>query len=187
MAVSTRPSLPRARIFAVTAAAAAVLAVAAVQLLQDSALSLSAASSTHGPARTAPVPEPPTGTATTGGLTSGTRRAYRAAAAAMHADGIEITLSSGYRSPAEQEQLYQEAIAKYGSPEAARIWVLPPDESHHVRGIALDVAPREAAQWLDRHGVRYGLCRTMDWEWWHFEYGATWQRAGLCPPPRRRP
>jgi LAS superfamily LD-carboxypeptidase LdcB len=134
-----------------------------------------------------PVPEPPTGTAGTGGLTPGTLRAYRAAAAAMSADGIELTLTSGFRSRAEQQQLYEQAIDKYGSPDAARVWVLPPQESQHVRGVAVDVAPREAARWLDEHGARFGLCRTMDWEWWHFEYDAGWQRAGSCPPPRRRP
>ncbi len=137
--------------------------------------------------RTAPVPDPPAGTATTGGLTAGTRRAYRAAAAAMRAEGIAVTLNSGYRTPAEQQQLYEQAIAKYGSQAAARVWVLPPDESQHVRGVALDVGPKEAARWLDEHGARYGLCRTMDWEWWHFEYAAAWQRSGACPPPRRRP
>jgi D-alanyl-D-alanine dipeptidase len=66
------------------------------------------------------------------------------------------------------------------------VWVLPPDESHHVRGTAVDIAPRQAARWLDRHGARYGLCRTMEWEWWHFEYDAAWQRAGHCPQPQRR-
>jgi len=133
------------------------------------------------------VPQAPTGTAGTDGLTRGTRRAYDAARSAMRREGIEVTLTSGHRSAAVQEQLYRQAIDKYGSPEAARVWVLPPDESMHVRGVALDIAPKRAARWLDRHGARFGLCRTMQWEWWHFEYDAAWQRAADCPPPRKRP
>ncbi len=185
MALPTRPPLLRTRAVVVAVVAAVALAVS-VDHLWDGDVALGAAA---GDVRIAavPAPEPPTGTAPTDGLTPGTRRAFRAAAAAMQADGIELTLSSGYRSAAEQQQLYEQAIEKYGSPEAARVWVLPPAESRHVRGVAVDVAPREAARWLDEHGARFGLCRTMDWEWWHFEYDAGWQRAGTCPPPRRRP
>jgi D-alanyl-D-alanine carboxypeptidase len=131
------------------------------------------------------VPRAPTGTADTAGLAAGTRRAYLAARAAMAAQGLRMTLTSGYRSEATQDELYRQAIAKYGSPEAARIWVLPPSESQHVRGVAVDIAPREAAHWLDDQGVRYGLCRTMEWEWWHFEYRDSWRTSG-CPPMRRR-
>src|SRR4051812_48029566 len=121
------------------------------------------------------VPRAPAGTADTAGLAAGTRRAYLAARAAMAAQGLHMTLTSGYRSEAAQAELYRQAIAKYGSPEAARIWVLPPSESQHVRGVAVDIAPREAAHWLDDQGVRYGLCRTMEWEWWHFEYRDSWR------------
>ena len=28
----------------------------------------------------------------------------------------------------------------------------------------------EGAQWLEKHGGRYGLYRVYDNEWWHFEY-----------------
>jgi D-alanyl-D-alanine carboxypeptidase len=134
------------------------------------------------------VPRAPSGTASPAGLaglTAGTRRAYLAAQHAMAAQGLTLSLTSGYRSADEQAELYRQAIAKYGSPEAARIWVLPPSESQHVRGVAVDVAPREAARWLDDRGAGYGLCRTMEWEWWHFEYRAGWRSSG-CPPMRRR-
>ncbi len=120
------------------------------------------------------------------GLTPGTLAAFVAARTAMRAEGIELRLTSGYRSPRRQQQLFDEAVARYGSPEAARVWVLPPQESQHVRGVAVDVAPREAARWLDEHGARFGLCRTMEWEWWHFEHHPTWERTRTCPPPRRR-
>ena len=131
------------------------------------------------------APTGPAGTAGISGLTAGTRRAFLDAQAAMAAQGLHMTLTSGYRSPAEQAELYRQAIAKYGSPEAAAVWVLPPSQSQHVRGVAVDVAPQDAARWLDAHGSSYGLCRTMEWEWWHFEYRAGWRSSG-CPPMRRR-
>ena len=51
------------------------------------------------------------------GLNRGTRRAFLDAQAAMAAQGLHMTLTFGYRSPAEQAELYRQAIAKYGSPE----------------------------------------------------------------------
>jgi hypothetical protein len=48
--------------------------------------------------------------------------------------------------------------------------VLPPSESAHVHGIALDVRPVEGARWLERHGGRHHLYRIYANEWWHFEY-----------------
>ncbi|MER6898653.1 D-alanyl-D-alanine carboxypeptidase, partial [Amycolatopsis sp. NPDC000740] len=47
---------------------------------------------------------------------------------------------------------------------------LPPAQSQHVQGVALDVRPYEGAQWLEVHGGRFGLYRVYDNEWWHFEY-----------------
>ena len=97
------------------------------------------------------------------------RRAVRRAVQAAAADGVELRVASGWRSRAHQERLFADAVAKYGSPQAARRWVLPPDDSEHVQGRAVDVAPPEAAAWLDEHGVRFGLCRRYDNEPWHFE------------------
>ncbi|MFC9970816.1 hypothetical protein ACFVH6_07925 [Spirillospora sp. NPDC127200] len=55
------------------------------------------------------------------------------------------------------------------APEARRR-ALPPEESGHVRGLALDVRPTEGARWLEQHGRRYRLYRVYDNDWWHFEY-----------------
>ncbi len=89
-------------------------------------------------------------------------------------------ITSGKRSDAEQRQLWRDAIATYGSPEAARRWVLPAEESPHVRGEAVDVGPWEGAAWLERNGYRWGLCRTFVNEWWHFELATT--PGAPCPP-----
>ena len=108
------------------------------------------------------------------------RQIDRATAAAA-ADGVDLHVTSGWRSRAEQQQLFQAAVRKYGSPEAASHWVLPPDRSAHVSGEAVDVGPRAGARWLEQHGVQFGLCRRYDNEWWHFELLAP-ANAGTCPP-----
>jgi hypothetical protein len=57
----------------------------------------------------------------------------------------------------------------------------------HVRGLAVDVGDGPAADWLDGHGARFGLCRTLAWEWWHFEWRRAWQASSSCPRPARDP
>ena len=84
-------------------------------------------------------------------------------------DGVTINIVSGHRSPAAQQILFDQAIAKYGSPEAASQWVLPPDKSQHVTGGAVDVGPYAAAKWLSANGVKFGLCQRYANEYWHFE------------------
>ncbi|CAM5618670.1 MULTISPECIES: D,D-peptidase/D,D-carboxypeptidase VanY-N [Streptomyces] len=113
------------------------------------------------------------------GLTDGTRAAFSAArAAALWRHGQLIGLTSGYRDPLVQQRLFDNEVRRAGSPAAARRLVLPPEESRHVKGTALDVRPFEGARWLEEHGARYGLYRTYDNEWWHFEYRPD---AGLAP------
>lgn len=106
--------------------------------------------------------------------------AYSLAERQAHEQGVPLWIVSGHRTRDEQEQLWQQGIATYGSPEAARQWVLPPDESTHVTGKAIDVGPREGAQWLEDNGNRWGLCRTFDNEYWHFEIRTV--PGGTCPP-----
>jgi D-alanyl-D-alanine carboxypeptidase len=96
-------------------------------------------------------------------------QAFSRARTAALAAGLDLQINSGFRSAAEQQRLYDAAIAKYGSPEKARHWVLPPAESDHVKGLAIDVGSPAAAAWLEKHGVRFGLCRRYLNEWWHFE------------------
>jgi len=93
------------------------------------------------------------------------RRAARNAAD----DGITFSVESGWRSPAYQERLLEDAIAKYGSRAEAARWVATPTTSAHVTGDAVDIAPSDAASWLSAHGARFGLCRAYGNEPWHFE------------------
>lgn len=140
----------------------------------------------------APDPPPPAAVAPEGSggdverLVPAVRRAVERATAAAARDGVALSVSSGWRSADHQARLHAEAVAKYGSPEAARQWVLPPGESEHVRGRAVDIAPREAAAWLDEHGERFGLCRRYDNEPWHFERLAG-AEGSSCPPREPHP
>lgn len=115
-----------------------------------------------------------------GGLDPVLSTAYAQASAAARADGIPLHITSGARTPARQQQLWDEAIATYGSPAQARRWVLPPSESTHVGGHAIDVGPQAGARWLQVNGFRWGLCRTFDNEWWHFEVATI--PGAPCPP-----
>lgn len=93
------------------------------------------------------------------------RRAQKAAAQ----DGVELTLTSGWRSAAEQAALVEQAVERYGDEAEAHRWVLPPETSAHVQGLAIDVGGTEGAVWLGEHGAELGLCRTYANEVWHFE------------------
>lgn len=105
------------------------------------------------------------------GLTAATRAAFTAARTqALWRDGVLIGLTSGYRDVGEQGRLFAEEVRRSGSSAAARMRVLPPEESRHVAGTALDVRPTEGARWLERYGEHYNLYRVYDNEWWHFEY-----------------
>ncbi|MER7208854.1 MULTISPECIES: D,D-peptidase/D,D-carboxypeptidase VanY-N [Streptosporangium] len=118
------------------------------------------------------------------GLTDGALAAFTAARTeAFWRHGQLIGLTSGYRDPAVQQRMFDEEVRRSGSPALARMLVLPPAESSHVKGLALDVRPHEGARWLEEHGARHDLYRVYDNEWWHFEYRP--DREGV--PPRRLP
>jgi D-alanyl-D-alanine carboxypeptidase len=103
--------------------------------------------------------------------------------------GLSLVVNSGWRSWAKQQRMYAAAVRRYGSDRAARRWVLPAQESTHVRGLAVDLGTPAAAAWLALRSGRYGLCRSYAGEAWHFEYRPDWIRAfgGRCPAPVRTP
>lgn len=116
----------------------------------------------------------------TEGLDPALTVAYTLAENAAHAEGVPLYINSGHRTHAEQQALWEQGLATYGSPEEARRWVLPPEESTHVTGRAIDVGPQDGAFWLERNGNRWGLCRTFLNEWWHFELATL--PGAPCPP-----
>jgi hypothetical protein len=91
----------------------------------------------------------------------------RMAAAARHA-GLDLVVVSGFRSDAEQAQLF----AQHPDPR----WVAPPGHSLHRCATELDLGPSAAYGWLDANAHRFGFLRRYSWEAWHFGFVAG-------PPP----
>lgn len=108
-------------------------------------------------------------------------------------EGLQI--GSGFRSVERQEELFAEAVKKYGSVEAARKWVAPPGNSQHNHGNAVDIwyngqrldkAPAEVRDWVHANAEAYGLRFPMEWESWHIEpAGARGGGAGSTVVPSR--
>jgi hypothetical protein len=92
-------------------------------------------------------------------------------------EGINLQIGSGYRSVERQAQLWQQALQKYGSPEAARKWVAPPGRSMHNSGKAADLwvngkqisRNSKEGEWAHANAAKYGLHFRMGNEPWHIE------------------
>lgn len=148
----------------------------AAALVHDPAAPAPAGGPTAAGTTAAPAPDQPPA-----GLHPELGRRFAQAQREAAADGVALTLTSGLRTAAEQQRLVDEAVDRYGVPEAYR-WVLPPEHSAHVQGLAVDVGPTEGAYWLQQHGPDLGLCPTYANEVWHFELLA--EGATACPEPR---
>jgi D-alanyl-D-alanine carboxypeptidase len=96
-------------------------------------------------------------------------RALRRAATDAARDRVEVYVSSGWRSRKYQEELFRQAVSRYGSTKEAARWVATPGTSAHESGDAVDIGHSDAASWLFDHGSRYGLCRIYSNEPWHYE------------------
>ena len=101
-------------------------------------------------------------------------RRDRVAKAAARKAGYSLRITSGYRSYAKQNYLWNREVQKFnGNKKLASRWVLPPSKSNHPWGIAIDVnygnGSRSGAKWLEKNGYKFGLCRRYKNEWWHFE------------------
>jgi hypothetical protein len=116
---------------------------------------------------------------TIGNLDPDLLEAIGAAARDAQDDGVEIAITSGWRSRAHQQRLFAEAVARYGSEQEALRYVSTPDTSAHVTGDAVDIGPTAADDWLRQHGADYGLCQVFANEIWHFELATT--PGGRCP------
>lgn len=76
--------------------------------------------------------------------------------------GVPLTITSGYRSNAEQAVLF----ARNPDPR----WVAPPGKSLHRLGTELDLGPPAAYGWLAASAPRFGFIKRYSWEPWHFGY-----------------
>lgn len=94
--------------------------------------------------------------------------AYDQMAAAARADGIVLMVVSGFRSDAEQAELFA------ANPDPT--WVAPPGQSLHRCATELDIGPSSAYGWLAANASRFGFELRYQWEPWH------WGLASGPPP-----
>lgn len=87
--------------------------------------------------------------------------------ALIAASGGKVTVKSAFRSVERQSQLWNGALAKYGSAAAARKWVAPPGKSNHNKGNAVDLGGDLALAHKLAAGL--GLSFPMGHEPWHIE------------------
>lgn len=157
-------------------ASAAVPGTAVTTWPRQASADTNAAGPDHGPACAVDArysDEPPTG------LRGDVRTAWirvKQQAAAKH---VTLCLNDGKRSKAQQEALFDHYVKQYG-PAAARVYVLHPDKSAHVKGYAVDVQPTSGFRWLQASRGKLGWCRVYDNEPWHFEYSVSYRTSG-CP------
>jgi transglycosylase-like protein with SLT domain/D-alanyl-D-alanine carboxypeptidase-like protein/putative Flp pilus-assembly TadE/G-like protein len=88
--------------------------------------------------------------------------AYDQMAAAAATDGITLIVVSGFRSDAEQAELF----AAHPDPK----WVAPPGTSLHRCATELDLGPESAYGWIDANAGRFGFVQRYSWEAWHMGY-----------------
>lgn len=135
----------------------------------------------------ATTPTAPATTSVPTGPDPGLVRAFGRATREAADAGRGLTITSGFRTADQQAAMLEAEVAKRGSLEEALWWVFPPERSMHVQGLAIDVGDGPGADWLADEGARFGLCATLAWEWWHFEWRARWEAGGACPAPAQTP
>lgn len=83
----------------------------------------------------------------------------------------ELRVLSGYRSTERQQQLWDDALRRYGDPEIADNWVARPGGSYHNHGLAADLRylSPSAREWVHANAGNYGLHFPLSNEPWHVE------------------
>ncbi|SDO87509.1 D-alanyl-D-alanine carboxypeptidase [Desulforhopalus singaporensis] len=104
--------------------------------------------------------------------------------------GVQLEISSGYRSAGYQKKIFLRMFAKGRSFEDAIRFVAPPGYSEHMLGTAVDFSPSNWRfaktrdyQWLKDHAAAFGFLESypqygvpgFPWEAWHWRYDATEQ------------
>ena len=97
------------------------------------------------------------------GLTNETYMAFQELSADALNDGLDIYLSSGFRSYEYQNEIYNNYVEIYGQ-ETADTFSARPGHSEHQTGLAIDVntiddsfADTSEAVWLEQHCYEYGF------------------------------
>jgi soluble lytic murein transglycosylase-like protein len=81
---------------------------------------------------------------------------------AARADGVALSITSAYRSDAEQAVLWNR------NPDPRM--VARPGTSLHRNGTELDLGPPAAYAWLAANAGRFHFLKRYSWEPWHFGY-----------------
>ena len=88
--------------------------------------------------------------------------AFDRMAEAAREDGVTLLVTSGYRSDAEQAELFR----LHPDPK----WVAPPGTSLHRNATELDLGPRSAYAWLAANATRFHFIQRYPHEPWHWGY-----------------
>ncbi len=89
-------------------------------------------------------------------------RAFDRMERAATAAGVDLVITSAFRTNAEQAALF----AAHPDPK----WVAPPGRSLHRLATELDLGPRAAYGWLAANAERFHFKQRYAWEPWHFGY-----------------
>ena len=81
---------------------------------------------------------------------------------AAREDGVALLIASGYRSDAEQAELFR----RRPDPK----WVAPPGQSLHRFATELDLGPPAAYGWLAANAERFHFVQRYSHEPWHYGY-----------------
>ena len=134
--------------------------------------------------------------------------------ARARSEGVSLIPISGFRTVAYQEALFQKAVAKYGSEDAAVGWVGRPGHSEHHTGLVVDLGEEDspacdvqppfentrAFQWLQKNAAGFGFelsyprdnPRGVHFEPWHWRFVGTPEarqvfHSALRTPPAALP
>ncbi|MGA7396321.1 MAG: transglycosylase SLT domain-containing protein [Solirubrobacterales bacterium] len=90
--------------------------------------------------------------------------AFDRMSAAAAAAGVTLSITSAFRSDAEQAALFA------ANPDPT--WVARPGTSLHRCATELDLGPSTAYGWLAANATRFGFTKRYSWEAWHFGFVA---------------
>jgi hypothetical protein len=96
------------------------------------------------------------------GMRPDVARAFDRMETAARRAGIHLVINSGFRSDAEQAELFEQ------NPNPTM--VAPPGKSLHRCATELDLGPPSAYGWLARNAPRFGFVKRYSWEAWHFGF-----------------
>jgi hypothetical protein len=88
--------------------------------------------------------------------------AFDRMSAVAHRHGVDLVITSAFRSDAEQAVLF----ARRPDPR----WVAPPGESLHRNATELDLGPPATYAWLAAHAGRFHFLQRYPNEPWHYGY-----------------